>query len=313
MNAVELTAALKDESKRLGFDLAGAAPAVVSRTDLARLEQWIAVGRAAEMRCFAERLDAYGDPGKVLDGARSILMLGINYRTVEPVEPKTGEARIARFAWGEDYHDLIRDRLDKLADLHGRLAPGARTRGVVDTAPLLERHFAQMAGLGWIGKNAMLINRRLGSWFVLAALLTTEVLEYDEPARADHCGTCRACLDACPAGALTAPYQLDARKCVSYLTIESRAPIPAELRAAVGDRLFGCDACQEACPWNRDTPRTAEPAFQPRPGMNPVDLDAIQSLDEEEFRRRFRRTPLWRAKLDGIRRNADVVKRNRRK
>ncbi len=310
MNAVELTAALKEESKRLGFDLAGATPAAALSEDATRLERWIADGRAGEMGYLAERIDAYRDPAKVLDGAKSILMLGMNYRTVEPARATAGQAMVSRYAWGEDYHDVIRRRLGKLAEFHRRLSPDARVRGIVDTAPLLERHFGRLAGLGWIGKNTTLINRRLGSWFFLAALLTTEELEYDEPTRADHCGSCRACLDACPTGALTGPYQLDARKCVSYLTIESRSSVPEELRAAVGDRLFGCDACQEACPWNHRTPATAERAFQPGPGMNPVELAELRSLDEEEFRRRFRHTPLWRAKHEGIGRNAAVVATN---
>ncbi|MBU4273793.1 MAG: tRNA epoxyqueuosine(34) reductase QueG, partial [Planctomycetes bacterium] len=275
MNAVELTAALKEESKRLGFDLAGATPAAAPSEDVTRLERWIAEGRAGEMCYLAERIDAYRDPAKVLDNAKSILMLGMNYRTVEPARATAGQARVSRYAWGEDYHDVIRRRLGKLAEFHRRLAPAARVRGVVDTAPLLERHFGRLAGLGWIGKNTMLINQRLGSWFFLAALLTTEELEYDEPTRADHCGSCRDCLDACPTGALTGSYQLDARKCVSYLTIESREPAPEELRAAVGDRLFGCDACQEACPWNRRTPATTEPAFHPGPDMNPVELAGL--------------------------------------
>ena len=262
------------------------------------------------MAYFAERIDAYRDPAKVLDGARGILVLGMNYRTVEPASAGPGQARVSRYAWGDDYHDVIRRRLDELAEFHRRLKPEAGVRGVVDTAPLLERQFGRLAGLGWIGKNTTLINRRLGSWFFLAALLTTEELDYDEPMRTDHCGTCRACLDACPTGALVGPYELDARKCISYLTIESRSPIPPELRAAVGDRLFGCDACQEACPWNRATPVTAEPAFQPRSGTNPVELAELLALDEAEFRRQFRHTPLWRAKLEGIRRNAAVVMKN---
>ncbi len=310
MTAVELTAALKEESMRLGFDLAGATPAATLSEDVTRLERWIADGRAGEMDYLAERIDAYRDPDKILDGAKSILMLGMNYRTVEPARATEGQARVSRYAWGEDYHDVVRRGLGELAEFHRRLAPAARVRGVVDTAPLLERQFGRLAGLGWIGKNTTLINQRLGSWFFLAALLTTEELEYDEPTRADHCGSCRACLDACPTGALIGPYQLDARKCVSYLTIESRSPVPDELRAAVGDRLFGCDACQEACPWNRRTPATAERAFQPGPGMNPVELAELSSLDEEEFRRRFRRTPFWRARQEGIQRNAAVVAEN---
>ena len=184
--------------------------------------------------------------------------------------------------------------------------------------------YAVRAGLGWIGKNTTLINRNFGSWIFLAALLTTEELDTPSPlrergsagrVRADPsfgssknpCGNCRACLDACPTGALVAPYQLDARKCISYLTIEHRGEIPEELRKAIGDRLFGCDACQEACPWNRRTPSTAEKAFYPREGMNPVDLAELQNLDEETFRRRFRGTPIWRAKLEGMLRNAAIV------
>ena len=197
-----------------------------------------------------------------------------------------------------------------MADFHRRLAPTARVRGVVDTAPLLERHFGQLAGLGWIGKNTMLINERFGSWLFLAALLTHRGIGVRRAGGGDHCGSCRACLDACPTGALMAPHRLDARKCLSYLTIESRGPLPAEFRAACGGRLFGCDACQEACPWNRRTPSTAEPAFQPGPGMNPVDLGELVSMDEAAFRRRFRHTPLWRAKREGILRNAAAVVRH---
>ncbi|MBN1395520.1 MAG: tRNA epoxyqueuosine(34) reductase QueG [Pirellulales bacterium] len=312
MNAVELTAALKNESLRLGFDLAGAAPAVVDREQVERLDRWIADGRAADMDYFARRRDAYRDPSKVLDGAKSVLMLAMNYRTAEPAAPSPGQARVARYAWGEDYHEVIRRRLDGLIEFHNRLAPDARARGVVDTAPLLEKHFARLAGLGWIGKNTTLINRQFGSWLFLAGMLTTAELEYDQPMQTDLCGSCRACLDACPTGALTGPGRLDARRCISYLTIESRGAIPKEYQAAIGDRLFGCDACQQSCPWNRATPSTAEPAFQPRPGMNPVDLAELQSLDEEAFRERFRHTSLWRAGLDGLRRNAAFVGQNQK-
>jgi epoxyqueuosine reductase len=183
-----------------------------------------------------------------------------------------------------------------LAELHRRLAPGAAVRGVVDTAPLLEREFAQLAGLGSIGKNTLLVNRRLGSWLVLAALLSSQPLEYDQPAEASFCGDCRACLDACPTGALVEPYRLDARKCISYLTIESPAEPPEDaLRRAMGPRLFGCDACQEACPWNRATPASLKPEFQPRPGMNPVDLARLVALDEPAFRLEFQGTALVRA------------------
>ena len=202
---------------------------------------------------------------------------------------------------------MLRGRLHKLADFHRRLVPGAGVRSVVDTAPLLEREFGRLAGLGWVGKNTLLIHPRLGSWFFLAALLSTEELVYDEPSTVGRCGSCRACLDACPTGALVEPYRLDARKCISYLTIELRGAVPAELQAACLGRLFGCDACQEACPWNRQTPASAEPAFQPGVGMNPVELAELSALDEEAFRRRFRHTPLWRPRRTGILRNAEVA------
>ena len=234
-------------------------------------------------------------------------MLATNYRTVEPVPPGPGQTRVSRYAWGADYHEVLRRRLHKLADFHRRLVPGAGVRGVVDTAPLLEREFGRLAGLGWVGKNTLLIHPRLGSWFFLAALLSTEELVYDEPSTVGRCGSCRACLDACPTGALVEPYRLDARKCISYLTIELRDSVPAEFRAACGGRFFGCDACQEACPWNRRTPASVEPAFQPGPGMNPVTVAELVGLDEEAFRRRFRHTPLWRARRTGILRNAEVA------
>lgn len=300
MNPVSLTAALKEESQRLGFDLAGATPAIAS-PDFDRLPQWIANGCAGQMHYFADRLDAYRHPSSVLDGVKSILMLAMNYRTVEPIKPGPGEARVSRFAWGVDYHDVIHDRLHQLADFHRQLTPAAQVRGVVDTAPLFEKRFGQLAGLGSIGKNTTLINQRLGSWFFLAALLTTEELDYDEPVTSDCCGTCRACLDACPTGALTEPGRLDASKCISYLT---RGDLREEDRAACGDWLFGCDVCQEVCPWNRETPVTTEPAFQPGSKMNPVEICEVLALDESGFRRRFGHTPLGKTKRGAVLRNA---------
>jgi epoxyqueuosine reductase len=310
MDLHHLTSELKAAARRLGFDLAGACPAVTPK-GIERLGQWLGAGYAGEMSYLADRRDAYAHPRHVLDGARSILVLAMNYRTVEPAQPRPGEGRVSRYAWGRDYHDLIRGRLNALADLLKEMVPTARVRGVVDTAPLMEREFAQLAGLGWIGKNTLLLNRRSGSWFLLAALLTDLELEYDRPHETDHCGTCRACLDACPTGAFVDAYQLDARKCISYLTIELRSPIPRALRPGIGEWLFGCDICQEVCPWNHRAPVADEPSFEPAAGMNPLDLAGLFELDDDQFRARFRHTPLWRPKRRGLLRNAAIVLGNR--
>jgi epoxyqueuosine reductase len=299
MGPEELTQRLKTEAQRLGFDLAGAT-AAIRPPRLAALHQWLADGFAGNMRYIPDRLAAYEHPRHVLDGARSLLMLAVAYRTEEPSEPDAGQGMIARYAWGTDYHDVIRERLHELADFHRQLTPGAGVRGVVDTAPLMEREFAELAGLGWVGKNTLLLNRRLGSWLLLAALLTSETLAYDEPVTAGHCGTCRACIDACPTGAIVEPYRLDARRCISYMTIELREPIPAGQRAAIGQRIFGCDICQDVCPFNRRAPTTDEPAFQPRPDTNPIDLAGLLQMDEAAFRERFRGTPMTRAKRRGL-------------
>jgi epoxyqueuosine reductase len=206
----------------------------------------------------------------------------------------------------------MRERLHALADYVRELVPEAATRGVVDTAPLLEREFAQLAGLGWVGKNTLLLNKAAGSYFFLGAVLTDLELAYDAPHEADHCGTCTACLDACPTAAFPQAYVLDASRCISYLTIELREGMPAELRAGVGDWVFGCDVCQEVCPWNRDDGQRASAEFEPAAGMNPLDLAELFEMTEDDFRRRFRQTPLWRPHRRGLLRNAAIVLGNQR-
>jgi epoxyqueuosine reductase len=310
LHPAELTAALADHARHLGFDQVAACPAVEA-TGTSRLAQWLEAGYAGEMQWLADRQAAYAHPRHVLDGVRGMLMLATIYRTQEPTPCVAGQGRVSRYAWGSDYHDVLHERLHGLADELRRLAPGARARGVVDTAPLLEREYALLAGLGWIGKHTLLLNREQGSWFFLSALLTDQELAPDRPPEVDHCGACRACLDACPTGAFVQPYVLDARRCISYLTIEHRSAIPVELRPGIGDWLLGCDVCQEVCPWNRRAAATDEPAFQPVANADPVDLIALFELDDEAFRRRFRHTPLWRPKRRGLLRNAAIILGNR--
>lgn len=264
------------------------------------------------MEYIENRAHAYEHPSHVLPDARSLLVLGAAYRTEEPVAPQNGQGRVSRYAWGHDYHDVLREKLHTLCDIIRAEVPGANARGVVDTAPLLEREFAQLAGLGWVGKNTLILNKRLGSWLFLAAVLTDQVLDYDDPHAASHCGTCTACLDACPTQAFVAPYVLDARRCISYLTIELRDAIPTELRSGLGNWVFGCDVCQDVCPWNRKAPRQETAAFMPAAGMNPIDLVALFRMDEETFRATFRHTPLWRPRRRGILRNAAIVLGNTR-
>lgn len=312
MDVKQLTEDLKRKARELGFDLAGVCPAV-SPDGFGRFREWLAAGYAGEMHYLAERKAAYEHPKSVLDGARSVVMLAMNYNSETPVPTKAGQGRVARYAWGEaDYHDVIHQRLKQLAEAFREWMPDASVRGVVDTAPLLEREFAQLAGLGWIGKNTLLLNKSLGSWFFLAALLTDQELTYDEPHEADHCGTCRACLDACPTDAFPQPYVLDATKCISYLTIELRDQIPEPLRADMGDWVFGCDVCQVVCPWNNHAPTSSELMFAPRPDNNPLELAELFYLTDEQFRARFRKTPLWRSKRRGILRNAAIVLGNKR-
>ncbi|MGD9645981.1 MAG: tRNA epoxyqueuosine(34) reductase QueG [Pirellulales bacterium] len=309
-DAAKLTADVKAESRRLGFSLAGVC-AAVEPTGFSRLVEWLAAGHAGEMQWIGGRLEAYRHPRHLLDGVRSLVMLAMPYRTLEPATPNPGQGRISRYAWGVDYHDLVRERLHALADYLRSQSGECRTRGVVDTAPLLEREFAQLAGLGWIGKNTLVLNREAGSWFFLAALLTDAELVVDAPFAADHCGTCRACLDACPTGAFAAPYVLDSRRCLSYLTIELDGPVPPDLRSGLGDWLFGCDICQEVCPWNHRAPADGPREFLPAAKANPVELAPLLELDDEAFRRRYRHTPLWRARRRGLLRNAALVLGNR--
>ncbi len=269
---------------------------------------WLENGYAGEMQYLEKRASAYSHPSHVLDGCRSVLMLALPYRTVEPSVTGHESGKVARYALGElDYHDVIHERLKQLKRWLEERSPGALVRGVVDTAPLLEREFAEAAGLGWVGKNTLLLNRAWGSYFFLAALLTDLTLDVDPPQDKGYCGTCTACLDACPTDAFVEPYVLDATRCLSYLTIEHRGPIDDKLAEHFDQWIFGCDICQEVCPWNRKAKFSEETVFQPYAKLADLSIEELLQLNESSFRERFRHTPMWRTKRRGMIRNGMLI------
>jgi epoxyqueuosine reductase len=356
----EKTRWVVEQARALGCDLCGVAPAA-DFPELSRLSEWLARGYAGEMRYLHDRRRR--SPASVLPGAKSLIVCALNYNTDFPLSIEAGARQaaplrvdnsargwVSRYAWGDDYHDVLGEKLDALISAMRReFAEPFDARAYVDTGPVVERVAAKHAGLGWLAKNTCLINEQLGSWLFLGVILTTlelaPSLAPEESPAPDLCGQCTLCIDACPTGALVEPYVLDARRCISYLTIELRGPISEEFHAAIGRNVFGCDICQDVCPWNRKAPDTREPRFQPRkievgsrrsevkkaashesPASSceqntanhrpqPTDYESLftpslawlASLSEEEFRRVFRGSAVKRAKWRGLRRNALVA------
>ena len=310
-----LTLELKGRASELGFALCGVTLAAEPGR-LQHLHRWLDEGFAANMAFLEDRRGAYQHPKFVLEGCRSLLMLGLPYlsaeHTREPDSVQPGQARVARYAQGAvDYHDIIHARLKELKRWLQEQVPTAAIRGVVDTAPLLEREFAELAGLGWVGKNTLLLNRRWGSYFFLAALLTDLELVPDPPASHSYCGTCTACLRACPTAAFPAPYILDANRCISYLTIEHREDVPGDLAEQLNDWVFGCDICQEVCPWNRKSERSSDADVLPRLDQA-KDVLQLLDMDEDAFRDAFRGSVMWRTRRRGMLRNAILIAGNQR-
>jgi epoxyqueuosine reductase len=324
--AAERTAAIVDRARAFGFDLCGVARAE-DFPELAQLPEWLARGYAGEMKYLA-------DPGRVsasaaMPGARSVVVCALNYNTAQvrsteaAASVEAGRGWISRYAWGEDYHRVLLRKLEALIVEMRQSARGTPNeafdaRAYVDTGPIVERVAAKHAGLGWLAKNTCLINPELGSWLFLGVILTTldlaPSLRPAEAPPADLCGNCRLCLDACPTGALVEPYVLDARLCISYLTIELRGTIPAELRAPTGHNVFGCDICQDVCPWNHRAPIGSAPEFEPRrvgdESLVAPKLEFLLGLTEDDFREAFRGSAVRRAKWRGLIRNACVAAGN---
>jgi epoxyqueuosine reductase len=310
MNPAERSAQAKRLALDAGFDVVGVAVlgSLDGTHDGERVRAWLAEGRHGTMAYMAREPERRLDPARVLPGARSVLCVAINYGVgggdVEVSRPSRG--RIARYARGRDYHKVFTTRLRRLEEALREAFPGTATRSYVDTGPVLEKLWAERAGLGWRGKHTNLVSRGWGSWLLLGDVLLDMDLDPDD-AESDHCGTCTRCIDVCPTRAITAPYRLDARLCISYLTIEHRGSIPLDLRPLMGDHVFGCDDCLEVCPWNRFAREAHEADFAPRAEAIAPLLIELVALTDEEFLRRYAGTAIMRAKREGLARNACVA------
>jgi len=305
-----LAAEVKRRARELGFDRVGVARAGPLKEERARLEEWLRRGYHGEMRWMERDPARRTDPRELLPGARSVVAVALNYYTPHEhaEDPSTG--KVSRYAWGDDYHDVLGEKLGALLAWVRERVPGAEGRVCVDAQPAMDKAWAARAGLGWIGKHTNLITRDLGSWVFLGGLVLNVELEADTAREEDHCGTCTLCLEACPTGALPEPYVLDSNRCISYATIELRAPeLPSEVSENLSGWLYGCDICQDVCPWNRFERPTGDPRFSPRPDSVNTPLSDILSLTHEDYVLRFRRSPVKRAKLAGLQRNARTLKR----
>jgi epoxyqueuosine reductase len=314
VEALDLVAGLRGAARDLGFDVASIAPAALPERDLTALSAWLREGRAGEMSWMGRTERLRRDPSTLLAGAASVVTVAVAHAWDAPPFRSEGRyGRVARYAWGRDYHDVVLPRLRALADRLSRLSPTPlAARCLVDAEPFLERAAAAAGGLGFVGKNTNVIRPHGGSYWLLGEILVDATLPPTSAPSAVSCGTCRRCLDACPTNAFVDEYRLDSRRCVSYLTIEAKGPIPRDLRAGLGPWVFGCDVCQEVCPFNRFAPRDAWPELSPAAGVGPR-LDLVETLSiasDEAFRARFAGTPLLRPKRRGLLRNAATVAAN---
>jgi epoxyqueuosine reductase len=329
---MSLTDAIKREARALGFDAVGisrvddigqppvALPsslpssptAPLSHRLFSRLAEWLRLGYHGTMAWMTRDPSRRSNPQLVLPGCRSMVSVGMNYYTNHRANEQPGMGRIARYAWGKDYHTIMIQQLTQLEAKIAALAPGVTTRAYVDTGPIMEKAWAQQAGIGWIGKHSNLVSAEYGSWLLLGEILTTLDLKEDEPAT-DLCGSCTLCIQACPTGAIVEPYVVDARLCISYLTIElrgGREVIPDELASQMGNRIFGCDDCLDICPFNLQADATNEPAFAPTPLTLAPNLQALAEVSEERFASDFKGSPLKRAKRSGLLRNVEIAQEN---
>ncbi len=298
---------IKTEAKNLGFIFCGIAKAEFLEDEAPRLEQWLKKDMHGEMQYMENHFDKRLDPRLLVDGAKSVISLGLNYYSnniqEDPLAPK-----ISKYAYGSDYHTVIKDKLRQLLQIINEKIGEVGGRAFVDSAPVLDRAWAKKSGLGWIGKNSNLISKQVGSYFFLAELIIDLELQYDIEPTADHCGTCTRCIDACPTDAIVGPYVVDGSRCISYLTIELKNEIPAEFKGKMDNWMFGCDICQDVCPWNRFSVLHNEPAFEPHPELLSLKSDDLQEITQDVFQKVFKNSAVKRAKFTGLKRNIDFLK-----
>jgi epoxyqueuosine reductase len=297
---------IKEEAKRLGFMFCGMAQAGFLEEEAPRLETWLKEGRHGEMQYMENYFDKRLDPRLLVDDAKSVISLALNYynpqKQTDPFAPK-----ISQYAYGLDYHEVIKEKLKQLLNYIQETIGEVSGRAFVDSAPVLDRAWAQRAGLGWIGKNSNLISKKSGSFFFLAELIVDLELEYDIAPTADHCGTCTRCIDACPTDAIVAPYVVDGSRCISYLTIELKNEIPHEFKGQTDNWMFGCDVCQNVCPWNRFSIAHQEPAFKPHEELLDMTSQDWQDITQEVFQQVFKKSAVKRTKFAGLKRNIEFL------
>jgi epoxyqueuosine reductase len=298
---------IKSEAQKLGFLFCGISKAEFLEEEAPRLESWLKKNMHGEMQYMENHFDKRLDPRLLVDGAKSVISLGINYYT-DNRQTDADAPKISKYAYGIDYHTVIKDKLRQLLQIINEQIGEVGGRVFVDSAPVLDKVWAKKSGLGWIGKNSNLLNKKAGSFFFLAELIIDLELEYDIAPTADHCGTCTNCIDACPTDAIVGPYVVDGSRCISYLTIELKNEIPQEFKGKMDNWMFGCDVCQDVCPWNRFSVLNTEPAFTPHPDLLHLKAADWQDITQDVFQKVFKNSAVKRAKFSGLKRNIDFLK-----
>lgn len=310
----EQTRRIKECAISCGFSLVGIAEALPMEQEMHKFSEWLRLGFHAGLGYMERNEEKRYDVRNILPETRSVIVVAHNYYTPYQHSHSDTQGKISRYAWGDDYHDVLPPKLEQISDEIKRLQPEAKTKVYTDTGAILEKQWAVRAGLGWQGKHSNVISREIGSWFFIGIILTTAEFLYDKPMQ-DFCGTCNACMQACPTGAIAQPYVVDARNCIPYWTIETKADVqfPPTVAQNLDSWLFGCDTCQDVCPWNRFQTPSAEERFLPRFEETSMNLNVIQQLTQEEFSTRFRKSPIKRSKIAGLKRNALILQDARRK